>query len=102
MKGELKPMSLARQTGKSMLQQQIIDQMAKEMAEEQDRQVLWSMFRNEGWHYVEISRFQDNHHAVDISYWLADNCQGKYKRNGKEFLFELGTDATMFSLKWMA
>jgi hypothetical protein len=67
-----------------------------------DREVLWGMLTGMGWSRVMLSRLQDNRHAVDITYWLEENCQGAYERNGRDFLFENSQDATMFTLKWMA
>jgi hypothetical protein len=80
----------------------IIEEKSKELAREIDREVLWGMLTGMGWTRVMLSRLQDNRHAVDITYWLEENCQGAYERNGRDFLFENSQDATMFTLKWMA
>jgi hypothetical protein len=84
------------------LQEQILDQLSATMSAEMDREILWGMMVELGWHRVSISRLQDNNHAIDITYWLEEKCQGAYEREGREFIFELGTDATMFTLKWVA
>jgi hypothetical protein len=67
-----------------------------------DREVLWGMLTGMGWTGVMLSRLQDNRHAIDITYWLEENCQGAYEREGRDFLFEDSKDATMFTLKWIA
>ena len=83
------------------IQDEIIDRAGKEMAREIDREVLWGMLVGIGWHRVMLSRLQDNNHAVDITYWLREHCTGAYERNGRDFIFEDGKDATMFIMKWL-
>jgi hypothetical protein len=85
----------------NLLDQQIAEQ-GKKFAEQMDREVLWSMLTEIGWTRVILSRLQDNRHAVDITYWLEENCQGAYEREGRDFLFENSQDATLFTLRWMA
>ena len=80
----------------------IMEEKSKELAREIDREVLWGMLTGMGWTRVMLSRLQDNKHAIDITYWLEENCQGAYEREGRDFLFENTKDATMFTLKWMA
>ena len=84
----------------SQLQDQIVTDIAKRMSEDIDFDVFASVLCKEGWTKFQLPRFIDNHHAVDISYWLADYCQGEYKRNGRTFLFKESKDATMFILRW--
>lgn len=85
---------------KLALEQSIMDQAAKRMSEEIDREVLWSLFEQSGWTRVSVSRLVDNKHAIDIAEWLKANCSSDYERNGREFLFESEKDAIMFTLKW--
>ena len=82
------------------LEETLLADLGKEMAAAIDWEIMSGMLVEMGWTKFEIPRFIDNHHAVDISYWLADYCQGKYKRNGRTFLFEDSKDATMFILRW--
>jgi hypothetical protein len=100
--GEMQIFFAGRGMGKSVIQQQIMAQQAEAMAREIDREVLWGMLADIGWTRVMLSRLQDNTHAIDITYWLEEHCQGAYERNGRDFLFENTKDATMFTLKWMA
>jgi hypothetical protein len=84
------------------LEEEIANKMSNDLSREIDREVLWGMLTGIGWTRVMLSRLQDNRHAIDITYWLKENCQGAYERNGRDFLFESTKDATMFTLKWMA
>ena len=82
------------------LEKQILEQQGNKMAREIDREVLWGMLEGLGWCRVMLPRFVDNHHAVDIGYWLADNCKKSFERNGRDFLFEDVKDANWFKLRW--
>jgi hypothetical protein len=83
------------------IEQEIADKMGNDMAREIDREVLWGMLKGIGWTRVMINRLQDNKHAVDITHWLALNCQGAYERRGRDFIFEDSKDATLFILRWI-
>ena len=83
------------------IEQEIADKMGNEMAREIDREVLWGMLEGIGWTRLMLDRLQDNKHAIDISYWLEEHCQGAYERNGRDFIFENKKDATLFILTWM-
>ena len=82
------------------IQNEILDIAAKEMQQEVDREVLWGMLQGMGWTRVMIPRFIDNHHAIDITLWLLDNCKGNFEREGRDFLFENEKDANWFKLRW--
>jgi len=83
-----------------MLEQEIIESKAKEIAEEIDREILWGMLQGMGWKRLILPTLIDNKHAIDITIWLEENCQGSYERNGRDFLFENEKDFTMFVLRW--
>jgi hypothetical protein len=82
------------------LEEELIEKAGTEMAREIDREVLWGMLEGIGWTRVMLPRFVDNNHAVDIGYWLADNCKRAYERNGRDFIFESHKDANWFVLRW--
>lgn len=82
------------------LQDQILTKIAKEMQEAIDQDVMWNMLKAQGWTCVSISRFQDNKHAIDITYWLEENVKN-YERNGRDFIFKSKKDAVNFILKWV-
>jgi hypothetical protein len=78
----------------------MMKQAARRMAEDIDREVLWGMLIGLGWKRHLLDRLKDNNHAVDISYWLDENCRGAYERNGRDFIFEDERDYLMFVLTW--
>ena len=83
------------------IEQQLSDILAKEIANEIDREVLWNMLKESGWHQVVIDRLTDNNHAIDITFWLEKNIKNRYERNGREFLFSAERDAITFILRWV-
>lgn len=85
---------------KLTLEQTIMDQAAKQIANDIDREIFWESLEDAGWARVSVSRFVDNKHAVDIGEWLKANCQNSYERDGCDFLFESESDAVMFTLRW--
>ena len=82
------------------LEDEIADKMAEQMSREVDREVLWGMLQGMGWTRVMLPRLIDNHHAIDITYWLEENCRQAFERNGRDFLFESVKDANWFKLRW--
>jgi len=83
-----------------ILEQEMIEAKAKEMQQEVDREILWGMLQGIGWTRVMLPRFIDNHHAIDITNWLEDNCKYPFERSGRDFLFENKQDANWFKLRW--
>ena len=83
-----------------MLDAEMIEAKAKEMQQEIDREVLWGMLQGIGWTRVMLPRLIDNNHAIDIRYWLKENCKNAYERSGRDFIFEDAKDANWFILRW--
>jgi len=84
----------------SQLQDQILTDIAKKMSEDIDFDVFANVLCKNGWTKFSLPRYIDNHHAIDIRYWVEDNCRGKTKSNGATWIFEDPKDAVMFMLRW--
>lgn len=82
------------------LEEEMMERASKEISRQIDQEVLWGFLKDLGWTRVMIDRFQDNKHAVDITYWLSDRCKGAFERSGSDFIFELESDAVNFILTW--
>jgi len=82
------------------IQEEMIEFKAKQLSDEIDREVLWGMLQGIGWTRIMLPRLIDNNHAVDITYWLEENCKKAYERNGRDFIFENERDANWFVLRW--
>ena len=82
------------------LEKEILDELSTKMQSEIDREIMWGMLKNLGWRRVNLDRFTDNNHAVDITYWLEANCKNPFERSGTDFIFESEVDAVNFTLRW--
>lgn len=76
------------------------EQAAKQMADDIDREILWGMLEGMGWVRVMLPTLVDNHNAIDITYWLEDNCKESFERSGRDFIFKNTKDANWFKLRW--
>lgn len=77
------------------------EQAAKILAEEIDWELMCDMMVAVGWTKVELARFKDRHHSIDIKLWLDENCCGHYKNRGSTFMFQKAEEAEWFSLRWL-
>jgi hypothetical protein len=82
------------------LEQEILDELSTQMQSEIDREILWDMLKRMGWRRVNLDRFKDNNHSVDITDWLAEHCNHAFERRGSYFIFESEVDAVNFTLRW--
>jgi len=82
------------------IEEEMLEAKTKEMQSEIDREILWGMLQGLGWTRVMIPRLIDNNHAVDITFWIEDNCKHNVERSGRDFIFESEQDANWFKLRW--
>lgn len=85
----------------------ILDELGKEIQDSIDSEVTYYLmadyWQTQGWTAVELSRLQDNNHAVDITLWLEEQGlkdKDDYYRLGRKFVFRDPETATLFILKW--
>ena len=88
------------------LEQLILENVSREMSAAIDYNIYEDLLfinrLDEGWHLVKISKDTDNQHAIDINNWLAENIdKEEYQRDGRDFIFKYGKDATAFMLRWI-
>lgn len=83
------------------LEDEIVNQMGKEISEEIDFEILIGMLCEMGWHRVMLPPFKSNEQAVDISYWCEENVYNPYHHRGRLYVFENDGDAINFTLKWV-
>ena len=65
-----------------------------------DFEVLCEHLMANGWTAVELDRFNDNSHAIDVVHWTEANVTGKYHKLGRKWIFEKSQDAVLFRLRW--
>lgn len=83
-----------------MLEQELADDLSKEMQQEIDQEIMFAMLQDAGWHLIALERLLSMKHAVDIDEWLKTNCTSEAFRWGRKCLFKKQEDAVMFALKW--
>jgi hypothetical protein len=79
------------------ISEEIVNQVANQMAKDIDSLVLMSAL---GWTSVKLDRFRNNKEAVDITLWLEQNCTGEWKNLSTRYIFEKKKDAEWFILRW--
>lgn len=85
---------------KNTEQDQIISSIAKQMADDIDKELLWGMLVSSGWTRVSAPITKSLAAYAELSDWLSANCKQSYKRGGSEFIFESVKDANWFILRW--
>ena len=86
---------------KHKLELELEERMSKILAEEIDWELISEMMVSAGWTIVNLSRFKDRYHAIDIDSWIEENCSGKHMKRSKTYVFEKSQDAEWFSLRWL-
>ena len=81
-------------------EQELYDNLAREIAREMDEGILSNILVANGWTPVEF-HFNDNFQAVDINNWLNEQCKGQWTRYGSDYLFKDKQDAEWFILRWL-
>lgn len=91
----------------SDIQEAVLEDLNRELQESIDYSsayyLMMCYWEGQGWTRVELSKLQDNEHAVDITDWLFENGfrdTVNYYREGRKFLFMHAKDATAFTLRW--
>lgn len=86
-----------------LLDDKYMDILAEEIRKEIDAEILFDLFKKQGWHPVEdCDNLSFNKPLLDgVEYWLTNMCVGRYHiKNHTTYIFELQEDAMMFRLKW--
>ena len=84
------------------LQKELMEKIAKDMAEDIDFEVMCGLMKDIGWTQIKISRPKNitEGGAHEIKEWCRHNLTGNYKGRGQTWLFENSKDASMFVLRW--
>ena len=90
------------------LEESLMEDLGRQIQDSIDDKMSYAFmmmyWKEQGWTTIKLSRLQDNKHAVDITWWLAeqDLKDGEdYYREGAEFVFASEKIATMFMLRWV-
>ena len=84
----------------SNLEDQMIETLSKEIAEEIDWEILADVFKQCGWVTISFNPIMSKVQASSIKQWLNENCKGHFRSRKNNFMFENKSDAINFSLRW--
>lgn len=82
------------------LEEEIKNQMSKELSDEIDFEIIAGMLVEMGWHLVELGTLSSNKRAIDIQYWCEEHIKHDYQSRGHKFIFSDAGDAINFTLVW--
>ena len=82
------------------LEDEMLEQAGKAMANDIDREILWGMLQGLGWTRVMLPNDTAMLNATLIKEWLSINCKQPYERYLSDFIFEDVKDANWFKLRW--
>lgn len=83
------------------LEEEMLDRMGKQMANEIDFEVLCGMLKELGWSKV-ILRPMTGEMGAEVDDWTANHIKGNFETMGLVWIFEQEQDAMWFTLRWMS
>lgn len=83
------------------LEDEIAESIFIQIAGEIDGEIMADLLVGIGWTSIVFKKYDNTKQHNEIKAWLAENCQGHYRRLNMRFLFEDSGDAAMFVLRWL-
>jgi hypothetical protein len=83
------------------LQQQVLDDLARDMSNSMDFEVLCDVLSRFGWTVLYMDYDPESGQAWNtVMNWVDENFEGEYQEHKGTWLIENTKDATMLALKW--
>lgn len=95
----LKKKLLTDRTGD--LQQQLIDEMGKQMSKEIDFEILCGMLCEMGWTKVILNPMTSET-SNELDAWVSENVSEPHETMGLVWIFQNSKDAMWFKLRWLS
>lgn len=83
------------------LEDEIAENLAKEMSDEIDFEIMKELLVESGWYVIELLTLGSREQSIDIKDWVTKNCKKGFVSRGKTFVFKSKKEATWFSLRWL-
>ena len=83
------------------LEDEIIDNIAREYAEQLDFDIMKDLLTESGWCVIELLSLGSREQSIDIKDWVTKNCKRGFIARGKTFVFKSKKEAEWFSLRWL-
>lgn len=85
----------------SKLQEQVLNDLAKDMEQSIDFEIQCGMMSQLGWTVLRVDYDPNSEQAWNtVRNWADDNLAGQHQEHRGTWLIELAQDATSFALKW--
>jgi hypothetical protein len=78
----------------------LVGDAAKAIAEEIDWGILCDLMTQVGWHKVKASTEFSMKDYAAVKEWLNEHVKGNYKSRHNTWIFEQSKDAAWFALRW--
>ena len=83
------------------LQEQVLDDLANDMQQGMDFEILCDVLVRFEWTVIRIEYDPNSGQAWNtVINWADDNFEGEFQEHNGTWLIESAKDATMFALKW--
>jgi len=82
------------------LEEQIINDAGKTIANEIDFEILYSMLKELGWRKVVLSPMTWEQ-GLEVDAWTEKHVKGPFETMGLVWIFEDEEDANWFALRWL-
>jgi hypothetical protein len=87
--------------GMSSLQQQVLDDLAKDMQQGMDFEILCDVLSRFEWTVLQVDYDPDSGQGWNtLMNWADENFEGEFQEHNGIWLIENPADATAFALKW--
>jgi hypothetical protein len=83
------------------LEDEIAENLAKEMSDEIDFGIMKELLVESGWYVIELLTLGSREQSIDIKNWVTKNCKKGFVSRGKTFIFKSKKEAEWFSLRWL-
>jgi hypothetical protein len=81
------------------LQDEIVNHLGREMAQEMDQHIIAGLLIEEGWTEIVVDPWKHSS-TSEITQWVTDNIVGIHIKTGNRWVFEIEKDAIIFALRW--
>ena len=78
----------------------LVAEIAKQIQEDIDRQILWDIRKTNGWKEVKLQYPTYGKIKHKINKWCSENLKGSFEGYRGNWIFELPEEATWFTLRW--
>ena len=83
------------------LQEMMLEESARQMAEEIDAEIMRGMLKEMGWSEVVIPWVMTHEVGQEVDTWVSQKTKGEFWNRGLVWLFENDTDAMWFKMRWL-